>query len=103
MNEGLILRLVAERFGVSVAQIKGERRTRQIALARHVAMYLMQDLLSMNGSEIAWAVNRKNHSTALWAIRRVEKDIDQDRQFGRDIQAIRREAKRAWRRSLADA
>ena len=70
-----ILEAVAERLGVSVRQIAGESRHRQVVLARSLAAYLARKLTAMSFPEIARAMGRPNHSTIVTACRRIEQEI----------------------------
>jgi chromosomal replication initiator protein len=67
-----IQQLVAEYFGITVEELLSPSRTADLALARHVAMYLSRKNLSLTVDQIAKAFNKKDHTTVLYAVRRVE-------------------------------
>ena len=63
----------ADNFGVSVIDLKGPRRTKQLALARQVAMYLLRKNLNMSLKEIGYCFNGKDHTTVMHAIAKIER------------------------------
>lgn len=66
-----VLRAVAYHYRISVAHILGKSRTKEHTEARHMAMYLMSEVLEMSSSEIGKHLH-KDHSTVLYAIKRME-------------------------------
>lgn len=71
-----ILPAVADRFRIDVGQILGPSRHRQIVAARSICAWLARRMTSFSYPEIARAMNRKNHSTIVAAVKRIQKDID---------------------------
>lgn len=84
-----ILKCVATVFQVRVSDIKGTARTKDIALPRHVAMYLawkwINESLQMLGASFG-----KTHSTILHACKTIEKKIAEDETLRRQIQMVER-------------
>lgn len=70
--------VVAIYFGISPADIHTSRKTRTIALARGVAMYLARKHTEMSYPEIGRFMGNKNHSTVILATRRIKKVLDGD-------------------------
>lgn len=70
-----IVAAVAHRFNLDVDRIMGDSRQRQVVLARSVSAYLARTLTSHSLPEIARALGRKNHTTVLAAIRRIEQGL----------------------------
>jgi chromosomal replication initiation ATPase DnaA len=54
------------------------RKSRTIALARNVAMYLARKHTPLSFPEIARLMGNKNHTTVLLACRRITGHVDQD-------------------------
>jgi len=69
-----IIRHVALDYGVSVDTVLGRRRRHVAALPRHVAMYLMRDILGMSFPAIS-RVFLRHHTTALSACEAVTNRI----------------------------
>jgi chromosomal replication initiator protein len=67
-----IQQFVAEHFGITVEEILSPNRTAELALARQIAMYLSRKNLHLTVDQIAKAFNKKDHTTVLYAVKRVE-------------------------------
>jgi chromosomal replication initiator protein len=70
--------VVAEAFGVSVADIRSPRRSQQYVRPRQIAMYLARELTDASLPRIGDGFCR-DHTTVLYAIRRVTERIREDR------------------------
>lgn len=72
-----ILNVVAENYGVSVEDIKGKGRNANIAVARHMAIYLMRQNTELSLAEIGKIFSR-DHSTTISSIKKVEEEKKSD-------------------------
>lgn len=70
--------VVAIYFGLSPADLHTSRKSRTIALARGIAMYLARKHTDMSFPEIGRFMGNKNHSTVLLACRRIARVVEQD-------------------------
>lgn len=68
-----ILRVVSEKFGVSCADIKGRKRSENIASARHMCVYLIRQLTSLSLMDIG-AIFARDHTTTINSIRKIESE-----------------------------
>ena len=66
---------VAIFFGLTPADLHTSRKSRTIALARGIAMYLARKYTSMSYPEIGRFMGNKNHSTVILAARRISKMV----------------------------
>ena len=71
----VILSVIADQFGINREKILGSSRHQHIVLARGLVVYLARKLTAMSYPEIAAAMKRKNHSTAITAIQRIEREL----------------------------
>lgn len=69
---------VAMYFGLTTADLHTSRKTRTIALARGIAMYLARKHTDMSFPEIGRFMGNKNHSTVILANRRIEQSLAAD-------------------------
>lgn len=67
-----VLREVAKEFNVTVRDIKGPRRTKEVALARQVAMYILREEHEYKLEDIARFLNRKDHTTVIHAVDKIK-------------------------------
>jgi chromosomal replication initiator protein len=70
--------VVGEAFGVSVADIRSARRSQQYVRPRQIAMYLARELTDQSLPRIGDGFCR-DHTTVLYAVRRVTERIREDR------------------------
>lgn len=75
-------------FGISEEDIRGQRRSKNMAMARQVAMYLMRNLTNMSLVDIGEQFENRNHSTVLSSIRKVEDLIKTDPDTSASIRDI---------------
>jgi chromosomal replication initiator protein len=67
--------VVAIYFGLTPADLHTSRKSRTIALARGIAMYLARKHTDMSFPEIGRFMGNKNHSTVILANRRISKAL----------------------------
>jgi chromosomal replication initiator protein len=85
-----IQQVVARHFGVSVPDIIGSRRTRQIAEPRMVAMYLCRELTRLSSNEIGSAFGR-THANVLHAAKMISDRCDVDEDMRRSVNQLKRQ------------
>lgn len=84
-----VIRAVANHFHVKQTAIRGKKRVASLVKARHVAMYLLKEELHMPLTEIGRWFSNRDHTSALHATRKIEKDMKLDSILQRDISALR--------------
>jgi len=85
-----ILKSVSAVFEVKISEIRGDSRTKNIAHARQVAMYLAKELVTESLMKIASNFGGKTHSTLLHAWKKIKTRIDQDEMLERQIGMVKR-------------
>ncbi len=68
-----IFKVVAENYGVSVDEIKGQKRNASIAMARHMCIYLVRNNTNLSLEDIGKRFDR-DHSTVISSIKRIEEE-----------------------------
>lgn len=81
--------VVAEFYHLQANDLKGTRRTKEIAFARHVAVYLSNSLCEMSSSAIGAEFGGRDHSTVLNSLKVVESKIKEDRRICDDLQKLK--------------
>ncbi len=79
---------VSAAFGVTVTEIESRNRTRRVALARHVAIYLARVLRGQSLSEAGAHFGGLTHVTALAAERRIRALLSADPDFRRRVDDV---------------
>jgi chromosomal replication initiator protein len=82
-----ILRLVAHYFGVTINDIRSDRRHASLVLPRHVFCYLAKQLTVCSFAQIGRQLNDRDHSTICHAADKIENRIKTDFEF-RDQMAV---------------
>ena len=70
-----ILDKVARYYQLTVKDLCSESRVSNIKTARQVAMFLLSKELSMSTPKIAAEVNKKDHTTVMHGIKKIENDL----------------------------
>jgi chromosomal replication initiator protein len=83
-----IIGTTADAFGVPSSDLKGSRRTKQLALARQVAMYLLRKRLNLSLKEIGYCFGGRDHTTVMHAIDKVERLKATDLSFSAQIKKL---------------
>ncbi len=90
VTQDKIFHAVARKYGVTVEDIRGKRRTREIAQARHVCIYIMRTVTDLSLPSIGRVFNR-DHSTILSSIDTVQAKIREDASLENDIDDLIKE------------
>jgi chromosomal replication initiator protein len=85
-----IQRRVAEHYGIRTADMHSSRRARAVARPRQVAMYLAKQLTPRSLPEIGRKFGGRDHTTVMYAIRKIEELRTTEPLLSDDIEALRR-------------
>ncbi len=83
-----IQKSVASYFNLKLSDLKAKKKTKQIVLARQIAIYLSRKLSKSSLIEIGERFGGKDHSTVLHAINKIEQKIHTDQKISGAIQRI---------------
>lgn len=78
LNEQKIINIVADYYNLTSSELTGKVRTGKIALARHIAMYLIRNKLDVPLKKIGDAFGGKDHTTVMSALTKVDKELKTD-------------------------
>ncbi len=84
-----IIHLVAHSFGITEDNILGRDRSRQIALPRQVAMYLMREEANISLPQIGEALGGRDHTTVMYGCDKITDMMERDHRFRRQVLDIR--------------
>ena len=83
-----IIEEVARTFGSSPEDIRSPKRSANISSARQIAMYVVRDITQLPMTSIGEAFGGRDHSTVVYAIQQVEKNIAKDPKIKDTVQDI---------------
>ena len=86
-----ILRKVTDHYGLNMSDMLSPRRTRSIARPRQVAMYLAKTMTEHSLPEIGRQFGKRDHTTVIHAVKKVEELQISDTQIVKDIEVLRRQ------------
>ena len=86
-----IQKRVAKSFHLSIEELKSPSRKKHIVTARQTAMHLIRSNLKKSLNDISLAFGKKDHTTVLNSLKKVEKLKSEDREFERIFNQLQRE------------
>ena len=88
-----IINTVSDYYNLTPNQLTGRIRTSQIALARHIGMYLSRVLLDAPYTKIGEAFGGKDHATVMNGVNKVENSLKEDKDLQKAIADIKERLK----------
>jgi chromosomal replication initiator protein len=79
-----IQKTVADYYKIKVSDLFAKKRTQAIVRPRQVAMHLAKELTSLSYTEIGNAFGGRDHTTVLYALRKVDELRSNDTNLRRD-------------------
>jgi chromosomal replication initiator protein len=86
---------VVERFGMSLQELTGDRRSQSIVYPRQVAMYLCRELTDNSLPKIGKKFGGRDHTTVIHATSKIAKLIQEDRSVYNLVQELTARIKQA--------
>ena len=84
-----VVSAVASAFGITNERLLGRDRSREIALPRQVAMYLMREMANFSLPQIGEALGGRDHTTVMYACDKVADLLERDDHLRRQVMQIR--------------
>jgi len=84
-----VLAIVAEYFDVPMVELLGESREKRLAHPRQVAMFLLRQELKVSYPAIGVEVGGRDHTTAMHAFDKVNRNKDEDLKLKQDIEVLK--------------
>ena len=84
-----VVDVVADYFGVEAAKLSGRSRTREVALPRQVAMYLLREDSGISLPRIGQELGGRDHTTVMYACDKVADMMESDDMMRRKVSQIR--------------
>lgn len=83
-----VIRVVSQKYGIPVSDIKSRKRSADIAAARHKCVYLINKLCGMSPTRIGEKVFSRDHTTMANSIHNIEFEIENDAAFEEEIHRL---------------
>jgi len=85
-----IISEISKKYHITPEEIKGKKRTKDVAMARHVAVYVIRKATDMSLQSIAKIFGR-DHTTMMSSIDVVENDMEVDASFEHEVKSLIKE------------
>lgn len=85
-----ILDIVADHFGITVADLKSNKRNSEIAVPRQICMYLMRTMTDTALKGIGVILGGKDHSTIKYGSEKIASEINKDEVLANTINIIKK-------------
>jgi chromosomal replication initiator protein len=86
-----IAKATSQYFKIPMADLKSKARSKNIAKARHIAMYLSRKIVGATQQEIGRFYGGRDHSSVIHAVRAITEKIKKDAEISRDVLYIETE------------
>jgi chromosomal replication initiator protein len=84
-----VVRKVAETFGVTLDHLLSRDRSRQVALPRQIAMYLLREESNISLPQIGESLGGRDHTTVMYACEKIADLMERDDRLRRQVVEIR--------------
>jgi len=84
-----VVSLVAEHYGLTVEQLRGPKRDRDIVVPRQIAAYLSREETDASLVRIGGALGGRDHSTIIHGCAKIEREMSYDGELRREVALLR--------------
>lgn len=88
-NAAAIIDKVARYYSLDPEALKGKGRDKKVAMARHVAMYLMREEALARLAEIGRELGNRDHKTVQYGCERIAAEVNSDAALRREVLDIK--------------
>lgn len=84
-----VLKTVASFYNITYEDLIGTKRSSDLALPRHVGIYLLHDLYKLSFPRIGEMLSKRTHSSAIYAYKEVKKKLIKDLILSEQVNSLR--------------
>lgn len=84
-----IIKIVSEFYNVNSEELSARSRKQEIVKPRQIAMYLMRSEINTSFSSIGEVLGKKDHTTVMHAVNKIQEDISLDKNIEQEIILIK--------------
>ncbi len=89
INPNVVIKAVADSFEISINEITGASRKRELVGPRQIAMFLLRDMLDLSYPNIGDRMGKRDHTTALYAFEKIAAEINKNQALNQKILTIK--------------
>jgi chromosomal replication initiator protein len=84
-----VLETVAGFYDISLEDLKGKSRKKETVVPRQIVMYLLREEIKSSYPMIGRELGGRDHTTAMHACQKIEKELEKDESLSQEIELIR--------------
>jgi chromosomal replication initiator protein len=88
MTAEIIIKTVCNFFNIKIPEIKSNKKLKEFVLPRQIAMYIIRTNTSLSFPEIGDKFGGKDHSSVIYAVDKIKKNLIKDKELEKTIQTI---------------
>jgi chromosomal replication initiator protein len=88
ITAAIIMAVTAEFFGVTIEDLCGPGKTKALAQARQIAMYLCRELTDLSLPKIGQTFGNRDHTTVMHADKKIRKEMSERRRIYEQVQEL---------------
>ncbi len=88
-SPAVVVDIVAEHYHLTSEDLKGRTRTKEIAGARQIAMYLLREENGLSLPAIGDQLGGRDHSTVRYGVEKITLELEKDELLRREIMTLR--------------
>ncbi|HHY64775.1 MAG TPA: chromosomal replication initiator protein DnaA, partial [Clostridiaceae bacterium] len=90
INHNTIMKVVSRYYDISPDQLVTQKRSRNVAFPRQVAMYLCRELAGMSLPKIGQVFGGRDHTTVMHACDKIQEEMERSSELRRAIAEMKR-------------
>ncbi|HBU12233.1 MAG TPA: chromosomal replication initiator protein DnaA [Clostridiales bacterium] len=94
INPKVVADAVCSYYNITEEDIRGQKKNRDIALPRQIAMYILRDVTDISYTKIAEYFGKKDHTTIMHAEKKIKGDVKADPSLKKEVEDIIAKIKR---------
>ena len=84
-----VIERTAKHFQIDIDELTGPKRDKDIVVPRQIAMYLLRSELHLSFPKVARELGRKDHTTAIHSVEKIEKGLSYDQLMRQHVNEIK--------------
>lgn len=84
-----VLKTIQKFYNVSIDDIVSSRRNKEVIKPRHVAMYILYNIVGLSFPEVGRELGGKDHTTIMHGCKAVNKDMGNSKQFKDEVEMLK--------------
>lgn len=84
----LIAEVVCKYFGITIQDVKGSKKNREISFPRQISMYIMREMTGLSYVKIAEYFGKKDHTTIIYAEDKIKKQMKEDSELKKVVEDV---------------